>query len=785
MLLFAVLAPFVFALLLIVLAKPIGNKIGYFALPIPVMVFVYFLLQIPSAAREHYPIYFASWVPQMGINLSLSLDGLSLLFALLISGIGSLVFWYSITYLDAKERLANFYIFMLIFMGSMLGVVTANNLLIIYLFWELTSLSSFLLIGFWYDKERSRYGAQKALLITVLGGFATLAAFGLIGQIAGSYELSDVIAKAALIKNSPLYPGIVILVLLGAFTKSAQYPFHIWLPDAMEAPTPVSCYLHSATMVKAGIYLVARMTPILGSTMLWVLLISIVGSVTLFWGGYMALKQKDLKAVLAYSTVSQLGLVIALFGYGSEAAVFAAVFHLLNHSVFKGSLFLVTGMVDHATGTRDITKLRGLSKAMPITATLALFGTFAMAGLPPFNGFLSKELFFASSLETINSSFALGIWSWAFPVLAVIGSIFTFIYCMMIFFRVFRGGPIPDDLPHHPHEPAKGMLIPTALLASMTLVIAFFPNLFAKWLLAPAAKAVSGSLPQIHISFWHGLNMPLLMSAIVIGIGCLLYWRLDKIRIFLAAMPGRPSANHFYDWLIPGGALVRFGGRVGKTHMNGSLRDYLVYILCFFMLLFWGTVIYKDIFIVRFDNLAPIGAFEITWFVLVVTAIFTLVSSKKRVAGLFALSAIGYSVSFFFVLFRAPDLTLTQLLVETVSLVLFFLSFKYLPKDLISSQLSKKYKLFNALISIAVGFSVTCACLIAHSNKFYEPISDYYVASSKILAGGNNIVNVILVDFRGLDTLGEISVIVIAAIGVSALISLGKKHLFKEDNKDE
>ncbi|MDO4581678.1 MAG: proton-conducting transporter membrane subunit [Bacillota bacterium] len=773
MLFVVVAAPFVLAIILAFFGKYLGNKIGWFALPMPVLVFGYFFTQIANVRAGSGPSFFYQWLPSFGINLSFSVNGLGLLFALLISGVGMIVFWYSIGYLSHKERLNNFYCFILIFMGAMIGVVTSANLMMMYLFWELTSFSSFLLIGFWYEQERPRYGAQKSLFITVIGGFAMFAAFVLMGNIAGSFELPAVLAAAPAIKASPLYVWIVLLILLGAFTKSAQIPFHIWLPDAMEAPTPISCYLHSATMVKAGIYLLAVMTQILGDTALWFGIVSGVGIGSLIWGSYRAMKMNDLKAILANSTISQLGLIIALVGYGSQAAFAAALFHLLNHSAFKGSLFLVTGMVDHATGTRDIRRLSGLAKVMPVTAVFAAMGAAAMAGLPPFNGFLSKEMFLESSLEVVNGNLAfLGGAAWLFPAIAVIGSVFTFVYCCVILFRVFIVGDVPHDLPHHPHEPEKMMLVPTGILVSLTLVIAVFPNWFAENLLAPAILAVSGEAAHLHIAFWHGFNLPLICTLIIIGAGTLIYLNFDKWKAAISRMPKLISSNDIYDWLIPKNHLAHGGERLINTHMTGRLRDYMAFSSLAFVLVVLGVMLLRGALVISFDDLAPISPFEILWAVVIIVSAIAICRFDRRIPAIFALGMIGYSVSFFFVIFRAPDLALTQLLVETVSLVLFFLAFRYLPKLFKDKPAPRAHNIVNLVISVAVGLTVTLIVMVGHSNKMYQTIADYYIQNAKILGGGNNIVNVILVDFRGLDTAGEISVIALAAIGVYVLISL-------------
>ena len=775
MLFIAVTSPIILAILLIAFGKSLGNKIGMFVLALPFLLFLYFLSQVDNTLAGNILGYYYAWVPDIGINLSFSLDGLSLLFCLLITGIGTVVVWYSHFYLSRKEKLVNFYVYILLFMSAMLGVTTARNLVIIYLFWELTSISSFLLIGFWFHKERSRYGAQKSLLLTVAGGFCMLVAFVMMWTVGHSFEIGDLMNQASLIKASPLYPAIIILFLLGAFTKSAQIPFHIWLPAAMEAPTPISCYLHSATMVKAGIYIIARFLPLLGGTLLWFTIISLIGIGSLFWGAYMALKQRDMKALLAYSTVSQLGLIVSLLGYGSEAAIAAALFHLMNHSAFKGSLFLVTGMVDHATGTRDIGKLRGLAKAMPFTALLAALGALSMAGLPPFNGFLSKEMFFTSSLEVVNGNLSfLGGFAWVFPVIAVAGSIFTFVYCFIILGKVFYVGPLADDLPKTPHE-SIGMLIPTSILALFTAIFSIFPNFIAEKILTPAVTAITGHETHLHIALWHGLNWPLLMSAIVIVMGIFVYINIDRVKRFLAKMPGRPSVDRAYDWFIPQGGMMRGAKRITDTHMTGILRDYLVMISLFFVAIIWLVFINKNGLILSFNDLAKPGFFEIALSVIVLIGVLTVVLCHWRVMSIFALGAVGYSVALFFVLFSAPDLALTQLLVETISLVLYFLSLKYLPLGLKDTKTKLPTKIINAIIAGSVGVTVSLICLIGHSNKLFDSIASFYIANSKILAGGNNIVNVILVDFRGLDTMGEISVIGIASIGVFALLKIGTR----------
>ena len=781
-----VIAPFILAILLIIFGKNLNKYSGYISVVLPVLVFFWFISEIPAVAAGNGASFFVPWISSFGINLSFKVDGLSLLFSLLIAGVGILVYWYSIGYLEITNNLINFYSTLLIFTGAMLGAVLSRNLILTFMFWELTSFTSFLLIGYFDYRERARYGAQKALYITVVGGFALFVAIMLIGRICGSFEMPQIIANRQLLLSSPLYVPIVILVLIGAFTKSAQIPFHIWLPDAMEAPTPISCYLHSATMVKLGIFLLLLMNKPLGGTEIWFISLSTIGLFSLVWGAGRALMQTDLKAILAFHTVSQLGLVIALIGYGTRAAVIGAVFHLINHSIFKGSLFLVSGMVHHATGSRDMRILHGLSKAMPITSAIALCGAFAMAGLPPFNGFLSKEMLFENSLTAIHGNLAmLGPVARVFPVLAVAGCILTFVDCMMIVFGFFYGGPLTEKAPQRPHEPLKMMLIPSAILASGTVLAAFLANPLAKILMLPAADAVTGTSGSIHISFWHGFNIPLAMTAVTYAIGVTIYSRLHQVTDLLRRVPVFISGNMIYDWLISKNALTNGANRITNVYMTGRLQNYIHFSFAFFILITAAVMIFKGAFVLDFSDLAPVNVYEVIWIAAIIAATITIVVSKKRTVTLLSLGMLGYAIAYFFVLFSAPDLALAQLVIETISIVLFFLAFKYLPRDISEKDISRPNKAVNLVISIAMGVSMTAIVLIGHSNKMFDTIANFYIENSKTLNGGLNIVNAILVNFRGLDTLGEISVIAIAAIGVFIMVSLKneRKNTIKNIHK--
>ncbi len=716
------------------------------------------------------------WIPSLGVNVTFYIDGLGLFFALLITGIGSLVVLYSIYYLSKAEKLGHFYVYLLLFMGAMLGVVLSDNLFVLYTFWELTSISSFLLIGYWYQREKSTSGALKSMMITVFGGLAMLGGFLLMADITGTASIRGIIENGEMIVNSPLFPFILILVLLGAFTKSAQFPFHTWLPDAMEAPTPVSAFLHSATMVKAGIYLVARLSLVFAGTDLFFLIVSGFGLLTLCWGSYMAVTQTDLKAILAYSTISQLGMIMAMLGFGTELAILAAVFHILNHATFKGSLFMVAGIIDHETGTRDIRKLGGLFTFMPITALLAFFGTFSMAGFPlPFlNGFLSKEMFFDSSLHFEDASTIVEAVSPFFPYFAVGGSIFTFVYSIMLFFRTFTGKQ-RGTLSKQPHEAPIGMLLSPMILVLLVVIIAFIPDAFGHALLSPMVDAVNGSVGETHIKFWHGFGPALYMSLSVLILGTALYLAREKWQHIYKAFPGKLSAAKAYDGLING--LLRGSRKLTNGYMTGSLRHYMIYIFVFFIALVGITMSVTGGFQINYNDLAPIAVPEVMIAIVMAGAAFATVFMKNRIAAILVLGIVGYGLSLLFVFFRAPDLALTQLIVETVTVALFLLCFYHLP-NFDKKKESKRTNAVNWVISISVGVLVTMVGIASHSTKLFEPISDYFLKNSYKLGGGDNVVNVILVDFRGLDTMLEILVLGLAALGIYTMIKLrpGKKE---------
>lgn len=786
----AVLSPFLLAIIVPILYKLFRQiHTGWFVLILPILLFTYFSRFISMTKQGEIIMESATWIPSLGIHVDFYIDGLGLLFALLITGIGSLVVLYSIFYLSKeKEKLNQFYVFLLLFMGAMLGVVLSDNLIVLYSFWEFTSLSSFLLIGYWNERERSRYGAQKSLLITVLGGLSLLGGIILLSIMGNTFSIRELIAQSGELMDHSLFIPALLLVLLGAFTKSAQFPFHIWLPDAMEAPTPVSAYLHSATMVKAGIYLVARLSPVFAESGLWFWLVSIAGLITLFWGSFSAIKQTDLKGILAFSTISQLGLIMSLLGLGAAAlhyesfgeniylaATVAAVFHLINHATFKGSLFMVAGIIDHETGTRDIRKLGGLMQVMPITFTVAVIGAFSMAGLPPFNGFLSKEMFLASMVNVLELNiFNMETWGVLFPVAAWVASVFTFIYSMIVVLKPFTGKLQLQLLDKKPHEAPVGMLISPIILASLVIVFGIFPNLLSSRIIEPAVASIQPSLAgpdfQVHIAFWHGFNPEVWMTVGIIAFGILLYKTLPKWQKTTRWIPERISLNALYDNGVRG--LDRSASSVMKFLMTGYIRTYLLSIFLFFILSLGFTLYWKDAFKLDTGNFARIGLYELILAAIIVIGSIAILFAKSRLTSIIILGAVGYTISLFFVLLRAPDLALTQLVIETISVSLFLLCFFHLPLMASRKEERMTFKLNNALISIGVGVIVTLIALSAHSNKLFDSISNYYLENAYKEAGGKNVVNVILVDFRGLDTMFEISVLSIAALGIFAMIKL-------------
>jgi multicomponent Na+:H+ antiporter subunit A len=676
-----------------------------------------------------------------------------------------------------KEDLPRYYQYLLLFMGSMIGMVFAGNTLQLFIFWELTSITSFMLIGYWRDKPASIYGATKSLLLTAGGGLFMLAGFILLHTITGSYDIATILQNPAMIENIKAHPFFLItliLILIGAAAKSAQGPFYIWLPNAMEAPTPVSAFLHSATMVKAGIYLVARIHPIFSGTEAWFILVSGIGIFTMLLAGFLAFRQTDIKAILAYSTISQLAYMMTMYGYTSYhepgLGVAAATFHLLNHATFKACLFLVAGIVAHEAATRDIRKLGGLRKDMPITFIIASIAALAMAGIPPLNGFLSKEMFYETSVEM--GHILGGPFTFLIPAAAVLGGVFTFAYSIKLIDGIFLGEKHHDHLPEHIHEPPYTMLIPAAFLAGLVILFGLVPSIPIHNIIEPTTAGILLEEVHLHVKLWHGFTPALFMTVITFIAGLTIYTRYDSIAAwqdrFNAKYP-RVSVNYYYDRIIDGAKGSAKG--FANFAQPGSIKLY-IYAILFLMVILFAIPAFMMATQVFPANLNfDIPPYEALIMVLMVIAAIAAATLHRYLAAVIALSAVGYLVSLIFIYLKAPDLALTQVLVETLSTIIFLLVIAKIPQTF-KEKIPKTILARDIVISSAVAATVLVLLLNATQGIVspFESLSYYFLENSVPLAGGHNIVNVILVDFRGYDTLGEISVLCLAALGVYNLI---------------
>lgn len=715
-----------------------------------------------GAVPETPQVVSIPWMPQLGLTLSLRLDGLSLLFCGLVLGIGLLVITYARYYLADEDHRDRFFAFLLLFMGAMLGVVTSENLLGLVVFWELTSVSSFLLVAFKNEKAAARRGARRALGVTGLGGLALLAGVLLLGKVVGSYELTDVFAAADLIRAHPHYPYILGLLLLGAFTKSAQVPFHFWLPGAMSAPTPASAYLHSATMVKAGVFLLVRLWPALAGTELWFSLVAGFGLATMLIGAVVALFQDDIKGLLAYSTISHLGLITALFGLNTEMGVVAGIFHIINHATFKASLFMAAGIIDHETGTRDLTRLGGLAKSMTSTAVLAGVASAAMAGIPLLNGFLSKEMFFKEAVD-VGTSMAQ---PWLVPTVATIAGAFSVGYSIRFVWDVFLR-PATGKLDKEPHPPPPWMQVPVGLLVVLCVLVGVAPALVVQPLLLQVSQSVLGAAtPPVDIHLWHGVNLPLIMSMIAVGVGVVLHLRRVPIARARSRWPKIVGGAKTYNALL--GALFRLARRFTEGLHNDSLPRYVVaFVGCAIAI---GVLPFVEPAAPAFDRITSVPPLALIAFVglLVVGAIATVRFHRRRLLAVMTLGLSGLGSTLIFVELSAPDLALTQLSVEVATTVLILLALFFLPASS-PPEPGQGRRVRDAVLAGTVGLGIS-GLMYAVLTRPFDTIADYYIATSKSHGGGTNIVNVILVDFRGFDTLGEITVLGIAAVAVSAML---------------
>ena len=777
LLLLAVLAPWI--------SSRGGDRVGWWLGAAPAALFAGFL-SVGQGVDGGRLLTGFDWVPSLGIRVDFALDGLSLLFALLITGIGSLVFVFAGRYLAAHPQRGRFFAILLVFMAAMLGVVLADDLITLFVFWELTGITSYLLIGFSHEKAKARASALQALLVTGGGGLALLVGFLLMGSAAGTYSISEILTGGTGLSGHPAYPAILVLVLVGAFTKSAQWPFHFWLPNAMAAPTPVSAYLHSATMVKAGVYLLARLDPVLGGTELWVWLVVPVGAATMLLGAILALRETDLKSVLAYSTLTALGTLVALLGLSLPEAVKAAIVFLVVHSLYKAGLFLVAGSVDFATGTRDVRRLSGLGRHLPWTAAAALLGGLSMAGLPPLFGFVAKELTYKAKLGFGGGEILL-------PASAVAANALTFAAAGILVLRPFFGrktgrtsnahqqGEAGSDAPVDPAqawpEPSEVRPIPGAMIAAPLLLGLFglamglAPTLLGQRLVSSSVQAILGEPMEIRLTLWYGINTALLLSGITMALGILLYANHVTLRSWTRqATEALPiSAERAYEFGLSG--VLRLARIQADLVMGGGMNTALLVILGSAAALAWmalaGGVAGLELPIPKVGWIAWLLAALVA-----LEAIGTLLA-RSRVTGAAALGAMGFAVALLFLLSGAPDLATTQFLVETLIVLVLVLVLRRLPKDLPVPTTSRFRKVVAGIVSIALGLGFTALLLGALNEPFSQHLSEYFAAASVPEGKGRNIVNVILVDFRALDTMGEAAVLGIAALGVLILAGRG------------
>jgi multicomponent K+:H+ antiporter subunit A len=746
---------------------------AYLAGSITLSGFLLVVAMFPSMVDGGIIRYTAAWAPELGLWFDLRMDGFAWVLSMLITGIGFLVVLYARYYMSPADPVARLFSLLLAFMGAMLGIVLSGNLIQLVFFWELTSVFSFLLIGYWHQNSQARNAARMAFIVTTAGGLCLFAGILLLGHIVGSYDLDHVLAAAPTIRSHSLYLPTLVLVVLGALTKSAQFPFHFWLPQAMAAPTPVSAYLHSATMVKGGVFLLVRLWPALGGTNEWLWLVASAGLITFILGAFIALFQHDLKGLLAYSTISHLGLITLLIGLDTPLGQVAAIFHIMNHATFKASLFMAAGIIDRETGTRDLRRLSGLWSFMPITGTLAMVAAAAMGGVPLLNGFLSKEMFFAETIEMHDNSFV----DQALPYIVTVASMFTVAYSLRFTREVFFGPP-PHSLPRVPREPTFLMRLPAELLVLACLVVGIVPSLTIGPVLDIALRAVLGpAIPPYSLAIWHGFTPELLMSVVAICGGIALYLLL---RSYLLTSEGPPLLRHvsgrrIFDWLLA--TLLLDGARkleavVGTRRLQPQLQ------------LLVGTALLAGAYPI-FTRGLPSGSvppstldapFGLLWAVGIACALAAAYQAKfHRFAALILLAGAGLMTCASFVWLSAPDLALTQLLVETVTMVLLLLGLRWLPKRIEhlpthAASIIRWYRVRDFTIAIVAGAGLAALAYAIMTRPEPKSISRFFVENAYTQGGGTNIVNVILVDFRAFDTFGEITVLSIVAITVYALL---------------
>ncbi len=755
----ALFLPFVAAALAPALTRRMGHKAAWVLAIVPAFLFIHFASLVGTVASGAAVTGSRNWVPSLGVEFSWFLDGLSLTFALLITGIGTFIVLYSGGYLKGHAHLGRFFSFILMFMGAMQGLVISDSFLMFFVFWELTSITSFLLIGFDHSREASRRSAMQALIVTGMGGLALLAGLLVIWNATGATSLSALLETDNALRESELYGLAFVLILGGAFTKSAQFPFHFWLPNAMEAPTPVSAYLHSATMVKAGVYLLMRLNPVMGDTALWETVLPLFGGVTLLVGGFLAVRQSDLKLMLAYTTVASLGLLVMLTGFGSEHAIEAAVLYLIAHSLFKGALFMVAGIIDHEAGSRDVTRLGGLRKAMPITFGAALVAAISMGGLPPLFGFLAKEeIYYALGFASF--------WSALFTSVAILGNALMFAIGFAVALKPFLGPAVKT--PNHAHEGPPLLWLGPVVLAGASLLAALVSPLTHRLFSIPMASAVAGEPLDIYISLIPSIGLPLLLSLVTVALGYAIYRTLGDVRArvgaVLIAIGWGPDRG--FDQVLRG--IVRGAHRLTGLIQNGRMETYITLTFAVIALAFLVPLVGAGE-MPSFPQLPVLTLYEIVVLALAVIGLGAVLYADDRLTAIVSLGIQGFAVALIFLLFGAPDLGFTQFMVETLSVVILALVMTRL-KLAKSDHRPTREKALDVTVASLCGLGLMLALFKATSLTFDPALSVFFTEYSRVIAHGRNIVNVILVDYRGVDTMGEIAVVMAAGLAILALV---------------
>jgi multicomponent Na+:H+ antiporter subunit A len=762
--LIAILSGFIFAVLLVFIGRMLKGKLSILSALIPVGLFSYFCSFIPEIAAGKTVFETYSWVPSMGVDLNFNLDGLALIFALMITGIGSLVFIYTSNYLKGDPYIDRFYGYLSMFMAAMLGLVLSDNLVAIFVFWELTSITSFFLIGYKNEDRDSRKAAMIALAVTGIGGMFLFAGVLVMGAVAGTYSFQEMLSSGVVFQDHALYPIILFFVFGGAFTKSAQFPFHYWLPDAMRAPTPVSTYLHSATMVKAGIYILLRFTPALGNHAYWSDTLMLVGGITMVYTAYQALFRTDLKGVLAYSTIAALGMLTFLIGMGTEAALLASVVFILVHALYKATLFLVAGIIDHQTGTRDITKLRGLGKLMIPVALASVLAALSNSGIPPTFGFIGKELIYESTRE-------MGSLSTLLTVAAIATNVFLIYAGFVAGVKPFLG-KLPPAL-EKVQMPSPLLWAPALLLGIGCLFFGLFPAFIESAFARPALASLGYGSFDFHLKLWHGFNTVFILSLITMGVGLLLYFSLKPSHKLEAVIAKLEPISPRSLTILVGKGFRQFSLFWTRFFQNGFLRYYVIVIMGFLVVLTGYNTLTETKLVIPDNAFDNITIYEVITLVIMVVSIGFAVFSSSRLAAVAALGVLGYAICLIFVFYSAPDLAMTQFSIDTLTVILFVLVLYRLPKYLKLSDMRSRVR--DMILALIFGALITTLALEVLSEPIHRETSEFYAENAYVLAKGKNVVNVILVDFRGIDTMVEITVLVIAAIGVFGLLKLRLK----------